>query len=425
MSSSEAQSKSPGAFAEHVLARTVAVLTQWDKGVSVKEFLAGATPEPALWNVVFTLFRHRAEIDWVIGRLTRGRRVRPRLRRVLYWGSTQILFADGLAPPVVTDVCVNFVTRRYHVGEARFINAVLRRVASRTLADWRKDMAAEAPAWVRTGLPKALYRKWSAHLAPARIAEIATAFQQHAPLIVRLRAGAARPDDPTLKPLDPAPWASEAHLFQVTDPGAFFDSVAFRRGDFYVQDPSTLLAPALTAPQPDERVADLCCAPGGKAVILAEALAGGTGRLSCLDKAPHRLRHVLENLERFDNVGIAVGDARWPPLLPGQFDAVLMDVPCSNTGVLRRRPDAAWRFSTAHLAELIRLQADILDGAAPLVRAGGRLVYSTCSIEPEENADQVRSFLERRPEFATTREQALLPGPLHDGAYAAVLEKKR
>ena len=148
------------------------------------------------------------------------------------------------------------------------------------------------------------------------------------------------------------------------------------------------------------------------------------GTLLCADRSEARLQRVRENLTGFASITYAVADAATPPFPPASFDAVLLDVPCSNTGVIRRRPDVRWRFTRASLRELLELQAAILHGAAALVRPGGRLVYSTCSIEPEENAGQVRRFLAQHAEFAIAAERQLPPTETHDGAYAALLVRK-
>ena len=212
-------------------------------------------------------------------------------------------------------------------------------------------------------------------------------------------------------------------MYECADPAAFFASPEFRAGTFYVQDPSTLLAPRLLDVRPGERVADLCAAPGGKSLLLAEALAG-TGRLLCADRSPARLQRLRENvLAAWPGTAVLAMDAAAPALRPGGFDAVLLDVPCSNSGVVRRRPDVRWRFTRENLRDLVRLQAALLDGAAPLLRPGGRLAYSTCSLEPEEDGEQVRHFLERHPEFRLDAERLLLPAARHDGAYAAVLRR--
>ena len=178
---------------------------------------------------------------------------------------------------------------------------------------------------------------------------------------------------------------------------------------FYIQDPGPVGAgPAVPF---GEQVADLCCAPGGKALLLAEALRG-QGRLHCFDRAEAKLSRVRENLAGFANVSIAVGDATKPQLPSASLDALMLDVPCSNSGVIRRRPDVRWAFSEASLRELTALQAQILRAGAALLKPGGRLVYSTCSIENEENQAQVRAF-----RFASTsqREQRFA---IYDGAYA-------
>ena len=112
------------------------------------------------------------------------------------------------------------------------------------------------------------------------------------------------------------------------------------------------------------------------------------------------------------------------PFSPESFDLILADVPCSNTGVMRRRPDSPWRFSARHLNELTVLQGKILDSLGALVKPGGVLIYSTCSIETEEDAMQVRSFLTRNASFEMRTERLLLPSSSHDGAYAALLRKK-
>ena len=153
---------------------------------------------------------------------------------------------------------------------------------------------------------------------------------------------------------------------------------------FYIQDPSTLLAPMLLAPQPGETIADLCAAPGGKSLILAEML-NGAGKLLCRDRSPERLKSIQENLRLWNNVQIEEGDAAADALPKHAWDAILLDVPCSNTGVIRRRPDVRWHFSLNKLQELVALQQRILENCADAVRPGGRIIYSTCSLEEEEN----------------------------------------
>ena len=159
---------------------------------------------------------------------------------------------------------------------------------------------------------------------------------------------------------------------------------------------------------------DFCAAPGGKTVQIAWRM--GNGRIVAQEVNPKRLARLKENLARMklDNVS-AVQKVDSGAL----FDRVLVDAPCSNTGVIRRRPDARWRWDADHLAQLVALQKEILEAAAAHVKPGGRLVYSTCSNEPEENAEQVAAFLAAHPDFTEVGRYESVPFETgHDGAFA-------
>jgi 16S rRNA (cytosine967-C5)-methyltransferase len=204
-----------------------------------------------------------------------------------------------------------------------------------------------------------------------------------------------------------------------------------------VQDPAAGLVVRYAAVPPGEMVADLCAAPGGKALALAE----NARYVAAADLGLTRLGRLRENLRRLEDlpVGLVVADARRPPFRP--VDAVLIDVPCTGTGTFRRHPDGRWRIRRADLDALVVLQREILEAAAGLVRPGGLLIYSTCSLEPEENEEQVDAFLDEHPEFeleppaAGVLDQSLLDaeGRLAvlpqlagvDGAFAARLRRSR
>ncbi len=170
-----------------------------------------------------------------------------------------------------------------------------------------------------------------------------------------------------------------------------------------IQDPAASLVVEYSAPPPGSLVADLCAAPGGKALALSTGAAG----VVAADLRPRRLQRVAEGVRRLGaQVWPVVADARFPPLrASGGPATVLADVPCTGTGTYRRRPDGRWRTDERDIARLAAVQRRILDGAASVVPSGGLLVYATCSLEPEENWDQVRAFLKRRPDFR------IEPGP--------------
>jgi 16S rRNA (cytosine967-C5)-methyltransferase len=231
---------------------------------------------------------------------------------------------------------------------------------------------------------------------------------------------------------------------------------SFRQGLFYVQDPSTLLAPRLLEPQPGERVLDLCAAPGGKTTLLAQFM-GNRGCIVAEDADPSRLKLVAENCARLGVTCVELppgtpGGASVPashagpagPLTPalsasegerekltppqseGFFDRVLLDVPCSNTGVLRRRVDLRWRLQPAELDRLHKLQLGLLRRAAARVKPGGVLVYSTCSLELEENEAIIQEFLDEAKKFRLECQRQLLPFTERvDGAYVARLSSSQ
>ncbi len=405
---------------DRLLEQTVESLKRWESGTPLQELAAGAGEEAAmLRNTLLTMFRHRAVLEYAMGRLA-TRKVRARLRPVLEWGLCQLFYMRGVPAAVVTDTCVRYVTRRFGRGESGFVNALLRTVVRSGPAEVLEDLFRTAPEDVRLELSPALYRCWRRRFSQEQLESLAARLQEQAPLIVRSRRQG--PDAGFLAPLPALPWTAGQRLFICSDASALFASEAFRAGTYYVQDPSTLLGPSMLAVQPGERVADLCAAPGGKAVLLAEALQGAGSLLAC-DRSFRRLKRVRENLETMAVAHWAVADAARPPLGARSLDAVILDVPCSNTGVIRRRPDVRWRFDEQSVSRLTAIQADILAGAAALVRPGGRLVYSTCSIEPEENSGQVKAFLAAHSEFGLEAEQELLPCQWHDGGYAALLRR--
>jgi 16S rRNA (cytosine967-C5)-methyltransferase len=206
----------------------------------------------------------------------------------------------------------------------------------------------------------------------------------------------------------------------------------FADGLFSVQDESAMLAVDRLAPQPGETVLDLCAAPGTKTTHMAERMRN-QGTIVATDIRPDRLARVSENCARLGLSivrAVLVGDGRASAtaaavndLAAGPFDAVLADVPCSNTGVLGKRPEARWRITRSEITELAARQSQLLESACQRLRAGGRILYSTCSIEPEENEQIVRTLLEHEPTLSLMGEWHEVPGCPSDGGYQALLLK--
>jgi 16S rRNA (cytosine967-C5)-methyltransferase len=188
-------------------------------------------------------------------------------------------------------------------------------------------------------------------------------------------------------------------------------------GHFQVQDEGAGMVARILDPKPGEVVADLCVAPGGKAGFTAE-LMGDDGLVVAVDVNRTRLAYVRDNTLRsgLGSVKPVLADGRQLPIKA--VDRVLVDVPCTGTGVLARRPDLRWRKGIEDIGRLTRLQSELLESGAGLLRLGGVLVYATCSLEPEENEGVVENFLNRHPEFKIELSDDDLPaGSVREGKY--------
>ncbi|MBN9524144.1 16S rRNA (cytosine(967)-C(5))-methyltransferase RsmB [bacterium] len=203
------------------------------------------------------------------------------------------------------------------------------------------------------------------------------------------------------------------------------DLPGYAAGDFAVQDHSSMLVASALNPQPGNRILDLCAAPGGKTTHLAE-LADNRARIVACDADPKRLETVTTLCQRLGVRGVEtvlLTERDDPPA--GPFDAALVDVPCSNTGVLGRRPEVRWRLKPNEFEHLIRLQTRLLIQAVERVKPGGVVVYSTCSIEPDENEGVVSAVLHGMPGLRLETEHHAVPGRPSDGGYWARLRVPR
>ena len=230
-------------------------------------------------------------------------------------------------------------------------------------------------------------------------------------------------------------WLEENLVFELKSHPPLGKLASFQQGLFYIQDPSTLLAVRELNPQPGETILDLCAAPGGKLTYIAQRMRN-EGKIIGHDTFPDRLKLIEENCTR---LGVTIAQTVLPPGAPKpseggstfdprslSFDRVLVDAPCSNTGVMRRRVDLRWRIRPEEIDRLRATQLELLRQAAALAKPGGTLVYSTCSLEPEENENVVKEFLARELWFQLENQRELIPfvdGT--DGAYVARLIKKK
>jgi 16S rRNA (cytosine967-C5)-methyltransferase len=270
---------------------------------------------------------------------------------------------------------------------------------------------------LRFSHPDWLWKRWKKQFGEDDATTLLAWNNKPAPTFLRLNP--LRPGEP---PQDAEALEGHPGFFRIDGP---VPTALLDAGHAYIQDPATTHAVDLLAPRPGETILDACAAPGGKAALLATAMQN-QGQLLCTDLNEKRLPRLSENLGKL-GIGISATVAfDWTTKAPAEwrrkFDAILLDVPCSNTGVLRRRVDARWRLEPAQITELARSQYQILHNALPCLKPGGRLVYSTCSLEEEENHLLIQSFLHDNPTLGLRETRQALPFRDHtDGAYAALL----
>ena len=360
-------------------------------------------------DLVYTVVRRFRPLRLVLGELLKTW-PKGELEALVLVGAAQILYM----PDVPDFAAVNETVAAAKLSGKdkrldRVVNGVLRNLIRRR-EEFEKRLAGESLA-TRESFPNALVNRWIVRYGEAKAEQLAKWHNTPAETWLAWRPGAV--DEAGQKRPAHEPLARGLKVMEV--PG-------YAEGAFIVQDPATAGAIDLLKAEPGQSVLDYCAAPGGKTIQIAWRMSG-QGRLVAQEVNPKRLRRLQDNLRR---VGLdwveavaAVGTNA-----ESTFDRVLVDAPCSNTGVLRRRPDARWRWDGDHLRQLTTLQADILSAAAARVAPGGRLVYSTCSNEPEENEEQVAAFLAAHPDFHEVDRFVSLPCDSgHDGAFACALER--
>lgn len=387
-----------------------------------EEFAEWTHATPLVRELVLTTIRHRGLLHAWTDRLCLtppSKRVRP----LIELGFTQLLLLDGVPPHAAVHETLETGKRAgFNKGLVGFINALFRRALREKddLLHWRTQQ----PPHIRYSHPLWLVNSWKNAFGKDTTAAICAWDQQRSHTYVRRTHRC--PEISSLSDGLLAPVPGIPDFYQVAKGVSPTTLEGFAEGAWYVQDPSTRLAPALIRAQPGERILDACAAPGGKTALLAEAMGSNGQGLIAADPNPKRVKRLRDNLQRLGLHAIDIRTAEIPEgFEPQSFDAVLLDVPCSNTGVLQRRPDAKWSLQPEQLDPLQDLQRRLLDHAAPLVKPGGRILYSTCSIQPGETTRLVHSWLTTAHHWTLADATLLLPGEQGcDGGYAARLERR-
>jgi 16S rRNA (cytosine967-C5)-methyltransferase len=384
-------------------------------------------------ELVCGVVRWQATLDRLVARRTDpAREQRPALKNLLRLGLYQIFWLDRIPPHAAVHETVELAKLSGYHSQAGFINAVLRGYL-READEIKKilaDMKISQPAlgWSH---PEWLVEKWLKQFGeantrqllawnntpPNTFARVNTLKTDAAKLVERWREENVEYD------FVRRDWTGENLAFELKAHPPLNTLGSFRDGWFYIQDPSTLFAVTELDPQPGETILDLCAAPGGKTTFIAQQM-NNEGRIVATDIFDDRLKLIRENGARLGVTNVETSSVSTFNFQPSTFNRILIDAPCSNTGVLRRRVDLRWRISADEIARLRSTQLDLLTQAAPKLKPGGVLVYSTCSLEPEENSEVIQQFLTANLNFKLESERQLLPFTDNvDGAFVARLEK--
>ena len=384
-------------------------------------------------ELVYGMLRRRAWLDALLDTRVRGGlgRLDPDVHDLLRLGAYQLLHMRSVPAYAAIAQTVELAKRRHGVGPSRLTNAVLRRL-DREGEGGGESLRVDTPADPIDALalaeshPRWLVARWVARWGEEETRRLLKANNLEAPLVARpvhvvreqleamLEAAGVTVAD---APLVPDSIVLASPVTGLTELGAF------RQGLLHLQDPGSTLVTKYAAVPEGARVADVCAAPGGKSVEL-------TRRASAVlssDFSFARLKRVLDNVKRLElsTVYPYVADARRPAIRSGGVDVVLIDAPCTGTGTFRRHPDARWRLKVSDLAVMAALQREILRSASSVIEPGGLLVYSTCSLEIEENDAQVERFLSDQPNWRLEPPaEGAVPASVLDAGRLRVLPQK-
>jgi 16S rRNA (cytosine967-C5)-methyltransferase len=341
-------------------AQALDLIVRWQRSRQFADSLLAEVREerPLTTELFYGWLRNKSALEFLQDRQA-VKPPRPVVAAIIQLGLYQLHFLKLPAHAAVHET-VALAKEHASPAEVKFVNAVLRR-ANPSLEG--------APPWIRFSHPEWLWNRWVSRYGMEQTEVLCRWNNQPPPVYVR-------GTEPWPGVLEPTPL--HPLCYRVIDAPAFFANP----GKYYVQDPSTLIAVDVLDPQPGESVLDLCAAPGGKTTYIAQKMQN-RGRIVATDSSAARLKLVVENCRRLGIEIVTV--ARH--VSNETFDRVLVDAPCSNTGVMRRRPDLRWRLEEKEITRLAKVQWELLQTAQQLVKPGGVIVYSTCSLEPEENEE--------------------------------------
>ena len=375
-------------------------------------------------RLVNGVVERKLELDYIIDNYskTKVKKMKPLIRTMMRMGVFEIYYMDGVPESATCNEYVKLAKKRGFAGLSGFVNGVLRHVAR------SKGEIAINDISVKYSLPQWIVDKWTEEYGKEQTENIAAGFFEHQDLCVRVNLAQNTREE--LK----AKLEKQGITVRICDnlPSAMYlsgyDSLAaipeFGQGLFYVQDYSSQLVAHMAQVKDTDSIIDVCAAPGGKALHFAEL--ASKGQVVARDLTAAKVALINENIKRTGatNIQSQQWDAtEFDESAALKYDIVVADLPCSGLGIIRKKPDIKYNQTEESLAELVDLQKQILDNVCQYVKVGGKLCYSTCTINKNENENQVTNFLASHKDFTIEEQMQLFPDVDHDGFYICVMKK--
>lgn len=380
------------------------------------------------------------ELDYILNQFSKVKvnKMKPVIRNILRMGVYQLKYMDAVPASAACNEAVKLAKKKGFGSLSGFVNGVLRNIGRNldgiTYPDAKKEPIKALS--VRYSIPEWLTAQWLEEYGRERTEAMMQAFLTDAPITIRTNLRRTTPEElceklaaegVTVEPLDEGKYPKLSYAFAISGFDYLNGLKSFREGLFYVQDISSMMVAEWAAPKEGDVCIDVCGAPGGKSIHMAEKL-NGTGSVEARDLSSYKVDLIRENIARHQLSNITA--RQWDATILDEeavekADIVIADLPCSGLGVLRRKTDIKYRMSESAEAELVELQRNILHVAASYVKPGGTLMYSTCTVHRAENEENVAWFTARHPEFTVEKMQQIFPEEtLGDGFFIARLVRK-
>lgn len=381
--------------------------------------------------------QHMIELDYIINQFSKVKvnKMKPVIRNIMRMSVYQMKYMDSVPDSAACNEAVKLAGKKGFFTLKGFVNGVLRSISRNlskvTYPDEKKNPA-EALS-VRYSMPEWIVKQWLAVYGMKQTEKLLMTFLMDAPITIRTNLAKISPEElrakletegVTVEPLDAEKYPKLSYAFAISGFDYLNGLASFREGLFYVQDISSMMVAEWASPKLGDYCIDVCAAPGGKSIHLAEKLEE-TGCVEARDLTEYKVGLIQENIERYhlSNIHALQMDATvFHADSEEKADVLLADLPCSGLGILRKKADIKYKMTEETQAALVELQRRILHVVCRYVKHGGTLIYSTCTIHRGENEENVKWFVENHPEFTLLEDRQILPEEkLGDGFYIAKL----